>query len=97
MNKNKVTFAAFAVIGVALSLAVVPALTNQVFAQDCPGCHGKGHETVTVQECTNPSGKVKGTECPGQSEKSESQDETTTTTTFAGKSGNPKGSTSTTE
>jgi len=87
-KSRKMAFATVAAMAVALSLAIVPALTSQVFAQDCPGCHGRGHETETV--CTNPSGKVKGTECPGQSEKSESQDETTTT--FAGKSGNPKGS-----
>jgi hypothetical protein len=65
MNTNKVTFTAIAVIAVALSLAVVPALTSQVFAA-FPN-EGKGH----TETCTNGGGKVKEGDCPGQSEKAD--------------------------
>ena len=80
MNTNKVTFAAIAAIGVALSLAVVPALTNQAFAA-FPN-EGKGH---TVQ-CENNGGHVKEGDCPGQSEKAGPIEEQTK----AGKSDNIK-------
>jgi hypothetical protein len=95
MNSNKVTFAAIAAIGVALSLAVVPAFINQVSA--FPGENGKGHTTTTVETCENPGGHVKEGDCPGQSEEATPIEETTTTTTFAGKSSHVKDTSSTTE
>jgi hypothetical protein len=87
MNSNKVTFAAIAAIGVALSLAVVPAFINQVSA--FPGENGKGH--TTVETCENPGGHVKEGDCPGQSEEATPIEETTTT--FAGKSSHVKDTT----
>jgi hypothetical protein len=63
MNTKKTAFAAIAAIGVALSLAgVVPALTNQAFAQDFPGSNGQGHQEDTG--CTQGPDRD---ECPGQS------------------------------
>ena len=48
-------------------LAIVPALTNQVFAQDCPGRHGQGH-TEGETECVNTSSeKEKEGPCSGNS------------------------------
>lgn len=46
MSTNKITFAAIAAIAVALTLAVVPALTNQAFARI----------TEEPISCTNPNG-----------------------------------------
>jgi hypothetical protein len=86
MNTHTVTFAALAVIGVALSLAVVPALTSQAFAaQDFSDNPGKGH----TRTCENNGGQdisKENGECPGQSEGSDQIDETV----YAGKSNNPK-------
>jgi hypothetical protein len=82
MITNKVTFAAIAAMAVALSLAVVPALTNQAFAA-FPN-EGKGHE----RECINGGDKDISKEdggCPGQSEKGNNDENT-----YAGKSGNLK-------
>jgi hypothetical protein len=84
---NKATIAALAAITVALSFAVVPALTNQVFAA-FEDNQGKGH----TRECINGGGQdisKEGGECPGQSEGSGSIDENV----YAGKSGNLKSST----
>lgn len=85
------TFAAVAVMAVALSLAVVPALfTSQVFAQpECPGCHGGGH-TEGETECKNTSSdSTSEGECPGNSLKSPNKQEETEVK--AGKSGQTKG------
>jgi len=86
MNTNKVTFAALAAIGVALTLAVVPALTSQAFAaQDFSDNPGKGH----TRTCENNGGQdisKENGECPGQSEGSDQIDENV----YAGKSGNIK-------
>jgi hypothetical protein len=76
MNSNKVTFAALAAITVALGFAVVPALTNQVFAQDCPGCQGQGHD----KDATNRGGHEKDPDSPAAK----------CVTIFAGKSDNIK-------
>jgi hypothetical protein len=77
MTKSyKMTFAAVAAIAAALSLAVVPALTNQVFAQDCPGCQGGGHD----RDATNRGGQEKDPESPAAK----------CVTIFAGKSDNVK-------
>jgi hypothetical protein len=54
------TLAALAAITVAMALAVVPALTNQVFAQDCPGCNGQGHNV----DATNRGGHEKDPDSP---------------------------------
>jgi hypothetical protein len=62
---HKPTFAVVAAIAVALSLAVLPALTSQAFAA-FPN-PGKGH----TEQCTNPGGQVREGDCPGQSEKAE--------------------------
>src|SRR5918994_3234429 len=90
MITNKVTFAALAAITVALAFAVVPALTNQVFAQDsCPGCQGKGHER-DPEVCVNESsGKEKEGECSGNSLSSPNKQEEQVV--YKGKSGNIKG------
>ena len=76
---QKLTLAALAAIGVALSLAVVPALTNQVFAAkpECPGCEGGGHE----EDFTNRGGH----------EKDEDSRAAKCEIVYAGQSGNPKG------
>jgi hypothetical protein len=97
MITNKLMFAALAAMAVALSLAVVPALTNQVFAvrPECPGCEGEGHEEVETEQCILPNGKVKSADegCPGQSERAEPQQQVVCETVFAGQSDNPKGTT----
>jgi hypothetical protein len=59
-KSNKMTFAALGAITVALGFAVVPALTNQVFAQDCPGCQGQGHN----KDATNRGGHEKDPDSP---------------------------------
>ena len=85
-----VTFAAVAAITAALSLAIVPALTNQAFAHDCPGCHSQGHQVEEEPECVNTSsGKEKEGECPGGSLNSPNKQEEREVT--AGKSDNVKG------
>jgi hypothetical protein len=83
MITSKVTFAALAAMAVALSLAVVPALTNQVFAQDFSGSNGQGH----TRECdkANTDEEEEGP-CPGNSQKSPNKCQVT----FAGKSSNVK-------
>jgi hypothetical protein len=57
---QKLTLAAVAAMAIALGFAVVPALTNQVFAQDCPGCQGQGHN----KEATNRGGHEKDPDSP---------------------------------
>jgi hypothetical protein len=57
-KSHKMTFAALAAIAVALSLAVVPALTNQVFAA-FPNS-GQGHDT----DATNRGGQEKDPDSP---------------------------------
>ena len=76
-NSHKVTFAALAAITAVLGFAVVPALTNQVFAQDCPGCQGGGHQ----KEFTNRGGQ----------EKDEDSRAAKCQIIYAGQSDNPKG------
>jgi hypothetical protein len=56
MYTHKVTFAALAAMAVALSLAVVPALTNQAFA--------KIQEVVIEERCENPAGQEPGGQQP---------------------------------
>ena len=73
---QKLTLAALAAITVALGFAVVPALTNQVFAQDCPGCQGQGHQKDT----TNRGGQEKDPDSPAAK----------CVTIFAGQSDNVK-------
>jgi hypothetical protein len=97
MITNKVTFAALAAMTVAVGLAAVPALTNQVFAAkpECPGCDGGGHEEVETEQCILPNGNVKSADegCPGKSEQAEPQQQIECETVFAGQSDNPKGTT----
>lgn len=59
-KSHKMTFATVAAITAVLGFAVVPALTNQVFAQDCPGCQGQGHN----KEATNRGGQEKDPDSP---------------------------------
>ena len=75
-SMQKLTLAALAAITAALSLAVVPALTNQAFAQDCPGCQGQGHE----KDATNRGGQEKDPDSPAAK----------CVTIFAGQSDNVK-------
>jgi hypothetical protein len=56
MNTNKLTFAAVAALAVALSLAIVPALTNQAFAKIEP--------VVIEERCENPAGNEPGGQQP---------------------------------
>jgi hypothetical protein len=79
------TFAALAAIAVALTLAVVPALTSQALA--FPGENGQGHQREEDCTQTQSGGSTSG-DCPGQSEKSPNKEECTTV--FAGKSSNIK-------
>jgi hypothetical protein len=58
MSSNKMTLAALAAMGVALSFAVLPALTNQVFAA-FPN-NGQGHTT----DATNRGGHEKDPDSP---------------------------------
>ncbi len=63
------TFAALAALAVALSLAIVPALTNQAFAKI---------QTVVIEErCENPSGQ----EPPGQQPRCKGEGQTQITET----------------
>ena len=79
------TFAALAAIAVALTLAVVPALTSQALA--FPGENGQGHTKTETCDQTASGGSTTG-DCPGKSEKSPNKEECTTT--LAGKSSNIK-------
>jgi len=67
MNSNKLTFAAIAAIGVALTLAVVPALTSAAFA-DVSGntdvsCTNGGGQSPPGQQasCQNEEGLTQNT------------------------------------
>jgi hypothetical protein len=79
------TFAALTAITVALALAVVPALNDQVYAQDCNGCNGQGHQKDTG--CTQ--GNPDFPECPGESAKN-NPNRDDCTVVFSGNSDNIK-------
>jgi hypothetical protein len=76
-KSHKVTFAAVAAITAALSLAIVPALTTQAFAQDFS--QGRGHTQTCDKANTD---EIEEGPCPGQSHKSDNKFEAT----YAGKS-----------
>jgi hypothetical protein len=78
MTKSyKMTFAAVAAVTAVLGFAVVPAMTNLVFAQDCPGCQGGGHRDVDTNR--------------GGHEKEEGSRAAKCEIIYAGQSDNPKG------
>jgi hypothetical protein len=82
---NSKTTLTIATIAIAAAMLAISPMANQAFAS-FSGSQGRGH---TVEEtCEGPSGNIKEGDCPGQSEKSDSQSETETT--FAGKSRNEK-------
>jgi hypothetical protein len=82
---NSKTTLTIAIIAIAVAMIAISPMANQAFAS-FSGSQGRGHQTE--ETCVGPSGNIKEGDCPGQSEKSDSQDETETT--FAGRSNNVK-------